>query len=77
HSLHFNIYQGDDYLAILPKIGRKNQTRVSNIWGNWLAAADWSYISSSNLFIKNTLSYTSYRLKNSTLIRLEDEITGE
>lgn len=71
HSLHFNIYQGDDYLSILPKIGRTNQTRVSNVWGNWLAAADWMYVSPSNVLVKNTLSYTSYRLKNTSFIKSE------
>ncbi|MEG1762680.1 MAG: TonB-dependent receptor, partial [Bacteroidales bacterium] len=53
------------------------RTRVSNVWGNWLVAADWTYISSFNLFVKNTLSYTSYRLKNTNMIRLANETTGE
>ncbi|MEG1910370.1 MAG: TonB-dependent receptor, partial [Bacteroidales bacterium] len=77
HSFHFNIYQGDDYLGVFPKIGKANRTRVSNVWGNWLVAADWTYISSFNLFVKNTLSYTSYRLKNTNMIRLANETTGE
>lgn len=77
HSFHFNVFQGDDYLAVLPKAGRENQTKATSIWGNWLVAADWTYMSSFNLFVKNTLSYTSYRLKNANIMYLKGEGEAE
>lgn len=76
NSLHFNIYQGDDYLHLWSKnnnaSGSTDKFKTESIWGNFLLSANWKHVYSSKLFINNTLSYTKYRLKNTAKIESED-----
>jgi hypothetical protein len=65
NSLHINLYQGDDYMNFWSehktKTGSDN-SRLKNIWGNWLASGRWNHVLSPRIFMANTLSYSRYRL---------------
>jgi len=65
NSIYFNLYEGDDYLKYWTKRQKvsEEQSKLTNIWGNWLASARWTRIISPRLFVDNTFSYTRYRLK--------------
>lgn len=65
NSVYFNLYEGDDYLKYWTKKGKISgeQSKLTNIWGNWLASARWNRIISPRLYVDNTFSYTRYRLK--------------
>ena len=66
NSLHLNLYQGDDYLHFHTQRDSRivNNSRMNTIWGNWLVFARWNYMLSNKLFVKNSLSYTRYRLSD-------------
>lgn len=75
NSFHFNLYQGDDYLQLWSKpiFGEEDvKFHNGNIWGNWLASANWKHVFSSKLFLNNTFSFTHYRLKNSEKMTSEN-----
>ncbi len=65
NSFFVNIYQGDDYLFYFSKNSNveKEKSRLTNMWGNWLASARWNRVLSPKLSADNTLSLTHYRLK--------------
>jgi len=62
NSLHLNFYQGDDYLHFRTQSHIKEKARMNTIWGNWLVSARWNYMLNNKLFVRNSLSYTHYRL---------------
>lgn len=78
NSLHFNVYQGDDYLQYFGKEldNSASKFQMGNIWGNWLVSANWQHVYSSDLFFNTTLSYTHYQLKNTEKIKISDPIEG-
>jgi hypothetical protein len=65
NSLHVNIYQGDDYMSFWSSrtsTTMSENSKMRNIWGNWLASARWNHVLSPRIFMSNTLSYSRYRL---------------
>jgi len=63
NSLHLNFYQGDDYLNFRTKRDAKTgQSRMNTTWGNWLISARWNHVLNPKMFVRNSLSYTRYRL---------------
>jgi hypothetical protein len=66
NSLHFNLYQGDDYLRFWGKesaYGEGEKGKLGTTWGNWLASARWNHIANERLIGINTFWLTRYRLK--------------
>jgi hypothetical protein len=65
NSFFVNVYQGDDYLFYFSKTSyvEKEKSKLTNMWGNWLASARWNRVFSTKLTADNTLSITHYRLK--------------
>ncbi len=67
NSVHLNFYQGDDYLNYWSSekgTDSKENMRLNNVWGNWLASARWNHVISPRIFMSNSLSYSRYRLLN-------------
>lgn len=66
NKLHFNIYQGDDYLNIWSKFDASadNTARLKNIWGNWMSTASLNSVINPKLSVENAIQYTRYRLIN-------------
>lgn len=78
NTFSLNFYQGDDYLQIHSKKAKSAEDgrfKKTNIWGNWLASLNWDHVLRSNMFLKNTLSFTHYRLKDVTKITYDKEKT--
>jgi hypothetical protein len=68
NTIAVNFYQGDDYLQLISKKSTRNDGRFrqGSIWGNWLGSVNWNHVFPSNLLLKNTLSFTHYRLRDVT-----------
>ncbi len=66
NSFALNFYHGDDYLQMFSKKPRPTEGRFrrGNTWGNTLASANWNHVLPSNVMLRNTLSFTRYRLRN-------------
>ncbi|MFA6949583.1 MAG: carboxypeptidase-like regulatory domain-containing protein [Lentimicrobiaceae bacterium] len=65
NSIHFNIYQGDDYLNYWSKKDKQNPDNKNHqvtIWGNWLISLNWKHMVSKSLFSEQIISFTRYRL---------------
>lgn len=65
NSFFVNLYQGDDYLFYFSKLtdSMTEKSRITNVWGNWLASARWNRVIKPSLTCDNTVSLTRYRLK--------------
>jgi hypothetical protein len=68
NTIAVNFYQGDDYLQLISKKSSHDAGRFrrGSIWGNWLGSVNWNHVFPSNLMLKNTLSFTHYRLRDVT-----------
>lgn len=67
NTLAVNFYHGDDYLQMFSKKADADfggRFRKGNTWGNVLASVNWNHVSPSDLMLKNTLSFTRYRLRD-------------
>jgi hypothetical protein len=71
-----NFYQGDDYFQIFskkPKHEEDGRFRKGNIWGNWLGSVNWNHAFPSNWMLKNTVSFTHYRVRDVLKISYNDK----
>ena len=76
NTIALNFYQGDDYLQLIgkkPKREEEGHFRRGSIWGNWLGSVNWNHVFPSNVLLKNTLSFTHYRLRDVTKLTYTDK----
>jgi hypothetical protein len=76
NTFSVNFYQGDDYLQQFgktPKRVEEGRFRKSTTWGNWLGSVNWNHAFPSNWLVKNTISFTHYRLKDVLRLTYSDK----
>jgi hypothetical protein len=76
NSLHFNFYEGDDYLiyrSSSDKNGSEQKGAANTIWGNWLISLKWNRVVSSKIFLTQNISFTRYRLKEKQSYTYSDD----
>lgn len=67
NSIHFNIYQGDDYLSSRTKTipsRPHDEMKALNIWGNFMSSLRWNSIRNSKLYFTGNISLSAYRIKS-------------
>jgi hypothetical protein len=63
NSLHLIFYHGDDQINTF-RTEESTKLRLSEKWGNVMIAGRWKSLISTKLFSTNSISFTSYRLKD-------------
>lgn len=74
--IYLSLYSGDDKLKLkrdLSDLYITGKVKIGQNWGNNLAAFRWNHLYNSRLFSNFVLSYTRYRLLNSSSTELKSQ----
>lgn len=75
NNFYLNFYQGDDYIHTWNRNYKRTKERFNTKyrWGNWMVSGRWNSLLSPRIMVENTVSYTRYRLLNSSKYTATDD----